>query len=73
MKVSFTLIATALLAVASMTSYAGEPAPNRSVTYKSEDGVELKMDVFEPSGIKPADLRPAIVFFVGGGWSSGYR
>ena len=45
--------------------------PDRSVTYKSVDGVELKMDVFEPEGFKATDHRPAIVFFFGGGWSGG--
>lgn len=54
-----------------MTSRAAEPAPNRSVTYKSVDGVELKMDVFESAGFKVADRRPAIVFFFGGGWNGG--
>ncbi len=31
----------------------------------------LKLDVFEPAGLKPTDHRPAIVFFFGGGWSGG--
>ena len=45
--------------------------PDRSVTYKSVDGVELQMDLFEPEGLKPTDHRPAVVFFFGGGWSGG--
>jgi acetyl esterase/lipase len=35
------------------------------------DGIELKLDVFEPMGHKASDHRPAIVFFFGGGWSGG--
>ena len=46
-------------------------SPARSVTYKSVDGVDLKLDIFEPAGFKVADRRPAIVFFFGGGWSGG--
>ncbi len=46
-------------------------SPNRSMTYKSVDGIELKLDIFEPLGLKPTDHRPAIVFFFGGGWSGG--
>ena len=45
--------------------------PTRSVVYKSVGDVELKMDVFEPEGLKATDKRPAIVFFFGGGWSGG--
>jgi acetyl esterase/lipase len=45
--------------------------PNRSVIYKKIEGVELKLDVFEPRGLKASDHRPAIVFFFGGGWVNG--
>ncbi len=45
--------------------------PSRSVTYKSIDGVDLKLDIFEPKDLKLTDRRPAIVFFFGGGWSGG--
>ena len=45
--------------------------PTRSVTYKSIGDTALKLDVFEPAGLRPSDRRPAIVFFFGGGWSGG--
>lgn len=45
--------------------------PDREVIYKKIDGVDLKMQVFEPEGLKTSDQRPAIVFFFGGGWSGG--
>ena len=35
------------------------------------DGVELKLHVFEPEGLKASDHRAAIVFFFGGGWTGG--
>jgi acetyl esterase len=60
-----------LVLVASVASQAQEIAPSRSVIYKRVDGIELKMDVFEPVGLKADDHRPAIVFFFGGGWNGG--
>jgi acetyl esterase/lipase len=39
--------------------------------YKSIGDVKLNMYIFAPEGHKPADQRPAIVFFFGGGWQSG--
>ncbi|MDF7807738.1 alpha/beta hydrolase [Pontiellaceae bacterium B12219] len=45
--------------------------PDRNVVYKQVEGVQLKMQVFEPKGFQPTDKRPAIVFFFGGGWNSG--
>jgi acetyl esterase/lipase len=35
------------------------------------DRAELRLHVFEPAGLKPADQRTAVVFFFGGGWSGG--
>ncbi|MGE3776463.1 MAG: alpha/beta hydrolase [Pirellulaceae bacterium] len=39
--------------------------------YKEVGDVKLNMYVFQPAGHQPTDRRPAIVFFFGGGWSSG--
>ncbi|GAH69662.1 unnamed protein product, partial [marine sediment metagenome] len=33
--------------------------------------VELRLHIFNPSGLDQSDKRPAIVFFFGGGWVSG--
>ena len=52
-------------------SVAVDFVPTRSVVYKTVGDVELKMDLFEPEGLKATDRRPAIVFFFGGGWSGG--
>ena len=45
--------------------------PDRLTTYRTSDGIELKLHTFEPSGLKASDRRSAIVFFFGGGWSGG--
>ena len=39
--------------------------------YKSIGDVKLNVYIFAPEGHKPADKRPAIVFFFGGGWRGG--
>lgn len=43
----------------------------RVETYKTVGDVKLTIHIFEPPGHQPADKRPAIVFFFGGGWRSG--
>ncbi|GEM_PF-1324557 len=45
--------------------------PDRLITYKTVGEVMLKLHVFEPDGLKTNDMRPAIVFFFGGGWAGG--
>lgn len=60
-----------LLIGAALSAHGVELQPDRSMAYKSVGGVELKLDVFEPAGLKATDHRPAIVFFFGGGWSGG--
>lgn len=53
------------------TAQAAEFKPDRKLPYKTVDGVELKLHVFDPPDWKASDHRPAIVFFFGGGWKSG--
>jgi acetyl esterase/lipase len=45
--------------------------PSKERVYKKVGDVELKLHIFEPKGHKPSDRRPAVVFFFGGGWTSG--
>ena len=45
--------------------------PDRSIIYKSVNGIELTVDVFEPQGGKTTPPRSAIIFFFGGGWITG--
>ncbi|MDR2057884.1 MAG: alpha/beta hydrolase [Dysgonamonadaceae bacterium] len=40
-------------------------------TYKNIDGIDLKLQVFNPEKINPQDSCPAVLFFFGGGWQSG--
>ena len=45
--------------------------PDREVVYKKVGETPLTLYVFEPTGHTETDRRPAIVFFFGGGWTSG--
>ena len=43
----------------------------KSLTYKTVGDRELKIYINYPPEWKPSDVRPAIVFFFGGAWTSG--
>ena len=45
--------------------------PAKQVVYKTVGDAKLTLDLFLPEGHKATDRRPAIVFFFGGGWTSG--
>ncbi len=45
--------------------------PDASVVYKETPQGELKLNFFYPEGHSKEDKTPAIVFFFGGGWTSG--
>lgn len=45
--------------------------PTRSVIYKKVGDRELRLDLFEPAGIKPGDKRACFVGIHGGGWTGG--
>lgn len=47
------------------------PLPTRTVKYKKTPQAELDLELYLPADWKETDKRPAIVFFFGGGWSSG--
>lgn len=40
-------------------------------TYKTVGDAKLSLSIFNPAGHKASEQRPAIVFFFGGGWTSG--
>ncbi len=44
---------------------------SRAEIYKTINGTELPLHIFEPEGHQPSDKRPAILFFFGGGWNGG--
>jgi acetyl esterase len=43
----------------------------RAETYKTIDGTKLQLYIFTPKDRASTNRRPAIVFFFGGGWTSG--
>lgn len=45
--------------------------PSRQVVYKKVGDQELKLDIFEPAGLKPGDKRACFVAIHGGGWTGG--
>jgi acetyl esterase len=45
--------------------------PTRQVIYKEIGDRELRLEIFEPAGLKPGDKRPCFVAIHGGGWTSG--
>lgn len=45
--------------------------PDRTVVYKTVDGIELTLHIFNPPDLKEGDRCPAAVFFYGGGWFDG--
>ncbi|WP_055444466.1 alpha/beta hydrolase [Lacinutrix himadriensis] len=46
--------------------------PDSTLTYKTTEEGNLKMDIFKPSDYKTSDKRPVIIFFFGGGWVAGH-
>ncbi|MBL9130468.1 MAG: alpha/beta hydrolase [Verrucomicrobiaceae bacterium] len=45
--------------------------PTKIVVYKKVGGLELKLHVFEPQGLKPGDKRACFLVIHGGGWTGG--
>ena len=68
-KLTAVLICVFSLAVAS--SRAAETPVGQSRVYKKVGDRELRLFVVNPEDWKPADRRPALVFFHGGAWVSG--
>jgi acetyl esterase/lipase len=70
-----TLLAATVLSSIAVAQQQSNYPPNmpeaRVETYKSVEGTDLKIWIFEPEGHKASDSRPAVVFFFGGGWRSG--
>lgn len=58
-------------AAGQQSNYPPDMPEARVETYKSAEGTDLKVWIFEPEGHKASDKRPAIVFFFGGGWRNG--
>ncbi|MBI1356841.1 MAG: alpha/beta hydrolase fold domain-containing protein [Acidobacteria bacterium] len=66
------LLALAALPFASPAAELKTPDDaNRIETYRTVDGYELRLWIYEPEGHRPGDKTPAVVFFFGGGWNNG--
>lgn len=64
------LVATACLWQTAVLA-ADDATPQTQFVYKTVGERKLALALDYPPGWKPADKRPAIVFFFGGGWTSG--
>ena len=65
------LPAILILTFTAFSSWAGDFQPDEIIRYKETPMGDLNLHVFYPGNIKQGDNRPAIVFFFGGGWTSG--
>ncbi len=65
------LLTACALPLLSQSSYPPDMPESRSVVYKSIDGTDLRLYIFEPEGHRMSDRTPAVVFFFGGGWNGG--
>ena len=61
------------MVLVSATAIGAVPAPPqvKTMTYKTVGERQLKIYVHYPPGWKASDTRPGIIFFFGGGWTSG--
>ncbi len=60
-----------ILVLAALPSHAEDAPSTKSFIYKKTPQAELELVVHYPPGWKETDKRPGIVFFFGGGWTSG--
>ncbi len=65
------LASLSLFALSSTVWADPEAGTVEEVAYKTVDQGDLKMQIHLPKDWKPADRRPAILFFFGGGWRVG--
>ncbi len=71
MKVHLLLVALVAIPALAQNAYPPAMPEARQEVYKSVEGTDLKLWIFEPEDHQATDRRPAIVFFFGGGWRSG--
>jgi acetyl esterase/lipase len=77
------LVAWSLIVVGPSVSRAQAPAPPPATSapvqipdgateriFKQVGGADLKLYVFKPADLKPAERRPAAIYFAGGGWTN---
>lgn len=62
---------TSIIVLLPLLVQAADYQPDKVLDYKTIDDTVLKLHLFQPDDHQLSDLRPAIVFFFGGGWSGG--
>jgi len=65
------LLAISALPLLAQLSYPPQMPEANQYLYRSVDGVDLGLYLFEPEGHLASDQTPAVVFFFGGGWRNG--
>ena len=60
-----------IFVLAALPSHAEDAPCTKSFIYKKTSQADLKLVVHYPPGWKETDKRPGVVFFFGGGWTSG--
>jgi acetyl esterase/lipase len=70
MKLLLAFFACALSLAAQLNYPPQMPGAHERI-YRSIDGVDLRLYIFEPQGHVATDRTPAVVFFFGGGWNNG--
>ncbi len=65
------LLAISALPLMAQPAYPPQMPEASQYLYRSVDGVDLRLYLFEPKGHLASDQTPAVVFFFGGGWRSG--
>ncbi len=68
---TFKRIVHAAVIALGLSSVATAREPDQMVVFKKTEQAELKLHLFKPPAHKASEKRPAIVFFFGGGWTSG--
>jgi len=66
MKKSYFLSLATILVFSSLYSFG-----QKKILYKEIDTTQLFMEVYFPENLDPSQTYPAMVFFFGGGWTSG--
>ncbi|MDB4198959.1 alpha/beta hydrolase fold domain-containing protein [Polaribacter sp.] len=65
------LLVTSLVCNAKSVAFKETIKPDSTVVYKTVNNTKLSLHVFNPKGHKITDQVTVIVFFFGGGWTSG--
>ncbi|MDC0177908.1 alpha/beta hydrolase fold domain-containing protein [Polaribacter sp.] len=70
-RLLLTLLLTSLVTNAESITIKGSIEPDSTVVFKTIDKKKLSLHIFNPEGHQITDQVPVIVFFFGGGWTSG--